>query len=175
MSTLEYFADFLLCPIYVCFIMHYNTDPVLHMIGMVLLGVLFWTFLEYATHRWFSHGWLHEQHDDHHVHPKDLVGNTPWMTFALTGIFWGLFWVLFDTNSASSLTSGLLIGYLIYGSIHVKLHHVDPQTFSRPMAALYRHHAGHHRGGRYNFGVTTTIWDRLLGTYAASGTRERQG
>lgn len=53
--------------------------------------------------------------------------------------------------------------------IHVRFHHHDADArLSRYVAFMNRHHAGHHRGGRGNFGVSSPIWDFVFGTYRHS-------
>lgn len=166
MNSIEFFADFFMVPVFIIFMMHYNQASILFMVSLILTGMILWTLVEYIMHRYLFHNtWLFkEQHDDHHRKPKALIGNAPWMTFVSTLGLWTSIWALFDGDTASALTSGILVGYLIYSSIHVKLHHGDPKTFTKQMARLYRHHSAHHRGGSKNFGVTTDWWDRICGT-----------
>lgn len=166
LNSIEFFADFFLVPVFIMFMMHYNEETLPVMISILLVGILSWTFYEYLMHRFLfhHHPWFVDQHDDHHAKPKALIGNKPWMTAVATAVVWGLIWTIAGVDIASAYTSGLLLGYLIYSGIHVNLHHGDPETFSRTLAKLYRHHAGHHRGGKTNFGVTVDWWDRVFGT-----------
>lgn len=166
LNTAEFFADFFLVPIFIMFMMHYNNESLPVMIVMLSFGMLSWTLYEYLMHRFLfhCHPWFITQHDDHHAKPKALVGNKPWMTAVATAAVWGVIYVMVGVDIASAYTSGLLLGYLIYSGIHVNLHHGDPKTFSKPLAKLYAHHAGHHRGGKTNFGVSVDWWDRLFRT-----------
>lgn len=168
MSSLEYVADFLMVPIYIIIMMHYNDESIGMMTGLIVVGFLTWTFYEYLIHRFLSHHgpkWFIDQHDDHHRLPKQFLGNKPWMTALAASGLWCLIYLSFGIDIASAYTSGTLIGYLIFSAIHVNVHHGDPATFNRVMAYLYRHHVAHHRGGKSNFGVTVDWWDRLFGTH----------
>lgn len=75
-----------------------------------------------------------------------------------------------DLYLVSSIALGSSIGYAIYGQLH-ELIHRDPSLARRLVPQLYRHHMFHHRARsaleEQNFGVLTTFWDRLFGTYAA--------
>ena len=71
---------------------------------------------------------------------------------------------------AICITLGSSIGYALYGHLH-ELIHRDPGLARHLAPRLYRHHMLHHRtrreGDEHNYGVLTTFWDRLFGTYAA--------
>lgn len=167
MDEAAYYADFLLVPLYIIVLMHENNLSLRWMSAFIGIGFLAWTLFEYLTHRYILHSttMFGDQHDDHHQHPKDLIGNPPWMTFAITAVTWISLWFLTTSDIASALTTGLLIGYLVYSEIHMQLHHANDVSSSPwPIPALYRHHSGHHRGGKTNFGVTTTLWDHVFRT-----------
>lgn len=167
LNEVEFFADFFLVPVFIMFLMHYNTSSVMEMFAILGAGMISWTLYEYLMHRFLfhRHPWFIDQHDDHHRAPKALVGNKPWMTAAATCVVWGGFYLILGENFASSYTSGVLLGYLIYSGVHVNLHHGDPQTFTRILSHLHRHHSAHHRGGKTNFGVSVDWWDRIFGTH----------
>ena len=64
-----------------------------------------------------------------------------------------------------------MLGYLAYVGVHYALHHVNslgptwlPASLRVWLRNLIRAHAVHHHQTQYNFGVTTTIWDRVFGT-----------
>lgn len=166
LNALEYFADFFIVPICVMFIMHYNTETIGFMISMVVVGAVSWTFAEYWLHRYVLHGkgTFGTQHTEHHMRPKALIGNPPWLTVvSMLGLL-GFTWVISNYDFASAFTAGVLCGYLIYAAIHVNLHHRAPEEYGPTMARLYEHHKGHHRGGQYNYGVTVDWWDRVFKT-----------
>lgn len=72
-------------------------------------------------------------------------------------------WVLWGTGVAVGY-AGFLVGYGAFLFVHYAVHHWT----IRPTDTLYRlkmMHAAHHRLDDVNYGVTTTLWDRVFGTY----------
>lgn len=134
------------------------------------IGLIGYSLIEYVFHRWLLHGSLTRDHKLHHVEPSaahampfstGLAAHTVMLVTLSLGI--GL-------DLALCITLGSSIGYAIYGQLH-ELIHRDPSLARRLTPRLYRHHMLHHRtrsgGDEYNFGVLTTFWDRLFGTYDA--------
>jgi cyclopropane-fatty-acyl-phospholipid synthase len=128
-------------------------------------GLIVWSFLEYALHRFILHGVdpFRRWHAEHHDNPSALVG-TP--TFYSATLFVLLVFVpacaLTDFWKGSGLTLGVLIGYLAFGSIHHAVHHWRPRT---PWLKRRKQlHALHHRLGDRHFGVSTSFWDRIFRT-----------
>lgn len=80
------------------------------------------------------------------------------------------FWPIAEYDGirpAASWLTGLLAGYLTYCAVHYVVHHFGSGGHGL-IGRRKRQHAVHHHGkGNYNSGVTTTLWDRLLGTLAA--------
>jgi sterol desaturase/sphingolipid hydroxylase (fatty acid hydroxylase superfamily) len=135
-----------------------------HPLG-VLAGLVVWTFLEYATHRWLLHGFTGRTYDFlHGGHHRDasnvrraLVPLTHSAAIAL--VLHAVAWAL---DGWSSL-AGLLAGYLVFEIVHVMLHKRGLRMLLPK--ALRRHHARHHWVEQNAaFGVTSTLWDRALGT-----------
>lgn len=93
----------------------------------------------------------------HHALPKDMIGVASWGTFAGFAIIWLLL--------GASFTAGFMLGYLTYCTIHVRMHHGNKAHFWRYVAFMHHHHAGHHRGGKGNYGVTSPVWDYIFNTY----------
>jgi sterol desaturase/sphingolipid hydroxylase (fatty acid hydroxylase superfamily) len=147
LSARGYFLDFALLPLaigaLVCFC---GTGPV-----GIAAGFAAWTLAEYWIHRLIFHGHtpFEPMHQMHHALPKD--------TFAGFAAIWLLF--------GASFCTGFMLGYLAYCAIHVRMHHGNRANFSRYVAFMFDHHAGHHRGGQGNFGVTSPIWDFVFRTF----------
>jgi sterol desaturase/sphingolipid hydroxylase (fatty acid hydroxylase superfamily) len=59
--------------------------------------------------------------------------------------------------------AGAYLGWLYYGILHHVEHCTDLSLSS--YRRLRRHHLLHHAMISTNFGVSTTLWDRLFGTY----------
>ena len=133
-------------------------------------GLIGYTFIEYAFHRWVLHGLLPRDHQLHHLEPF-APHAMPFSTglSAHTAMLVVLS-VCLSLDLALCVALGTSIGYALYGQLH-ELMHSDPGLARRLMPRLYRHHMLHHprgcRGDERNFGVLTTFWDRLFGTYAA--------
>ncbi len=135
--------------------------------AIVFAGVVAWTVLEYAIHRFVLHGLrpFSDWHAEHHQRPSALICAPTLVSATLIA---GL--VLLPTLlcvgplRASALTLGVLAGYLAYSTMHHAAHHWRPSSgWAR---GCKRRHALHHRdakpGGHY--GVTTGFWDRVFAT-----------
>jgi sterol desaturase/sphingolipid hydroxylase (fatty acid hydroxylase superfamily) len=133
-------------------------------------GLLGYSLVEHAFHRWVLHGLLIQDHRRHHLEPV-APHAMPFSTglAAHTALLVVLSLAL-GLDPALCVTLGASIGYALYGQLH-ELFHRDPSLARRLMPRLYRHHMLHHRGGPEdgvrNFGVLTTVWDRVFRTYAA--------
>ena len=134
-----------------------------------VIGLAGYSLIEYGFHRWVLHALQTRGHDLHHFEPfaphampfsTGLSMHTAMLVVLAIG---------FGVDLALCVTLGSSIGYAIYGQLH-ELIHRDPSLARRLTPRLYRHHMLHHRNGsggaEHNFGVLTTFWDRLFGTYA---------
>lgn len=130
-----------------------------------LAGLLLWTLIEYAMHRFVFHGVepFQRLHAEHHRRPLALIA-TPtlvsvvlisvlvWLPATLTGGFW----------LGSAATLGVTLGYFVYGVIHHGVHHWRAK--GAWMRQCKRQHAIHHHNPRINYGVTMRWWDRAFGS-----------
>ena len=73
-----------------------------------------------------------------------------------------LFGLVLPASHALLLSGGLAAGYAIYGLSHGIIHST---SFRHPLSRRWaaRHHIHHHHPDK-NFGVTTPLWDIILGT-----------
>jgi sterol desaturase/sphingolipid hydroxylase (fatty acid hydroxylase superfamily) len=131
----------------------------------VVLGLLIFSFLEYFFHRWMFHTRIPLFEQGHRMHHEHPLGYDSLPFFLPAVVLLGLtsLCVLsMPTGFALLLTGAITFGYIIYGLSHFTIHHVH---FKQP---LLRHWAGAHHVHHYhpdcNFGVTTLLWDVLLGT-----------
>lgn len=133
-------------------------------------GVVAWTLAEYGIHRIVFHSvaTFRGMHDVHHAKPKDWIGVATWGTALAFAATWVCAYSISGGAVASVFTAGVIVGYLFYSAIHIRFHHGDPRSMGRYVRFMARHHNGHHRGGRSNFGVSSPIWDFAFGTYRAS-------
>jgi sterol desaturase/sphingolipid hydroxylase (fatty acid hydroxylase superfamily) len=130
-----------------------------------LTGLLFFTFVEYAFHRWLFHGVIgafRHGHSEHHLHP-DNDGALPFFAPPTAMLAFAMLLTLFVRIDVAALfVGGVACGYACYGLGHTVIHrHRFALAWPRDWAA--RHHIHHNHPGK-NFGVTTPLWDVLLGT-----------
>lgn len=130
------------------------------------VGLLAWTALEYALHRWVLHRVppFRRLHALHHEHPVALIGTPTWLSAPLFLSLWAVLAHEASAPTASGIATGLMVGYIAYGFVHNAVHH----RLSRRGSWLHRakeRHARHHRAGSMtDFGVSTGLWDRVFGT-----------
>lgn len=148
------------------------------------LGWLTWTLMEYWLHRtmfhWVPDTWWGERfhfylHGVHHQWFNDRyrLVMPPAASMAVAVV------VVATLAGASALVSpwlepswtyayfaGIVLGYMVYDLTHYYIHHAKPNN---PIGlALRSHHNKHHHNARYadkKFGVSSTLWDHVFGTY----------
>lgn len=137
-------------------------------------ALLTWTLLEYVLHRWLFHppeSWgnfgrlVHSIHRKHHDQPHDEVfALVPPVNAAVVLLFLtGIFSLVVSARGLAVFIGVFLLGYLFYEFLHLAFHHRKPRTvFGR---FLHTHHMRHHASGDAgNYGVSSPLWDWLLGT-----------
>ena len=140
--------------------------------AIALLGFAGWTLIEYVLHRFVLH-WLQpfkRWHILHHQHPAALICTPTILSAALIVLLVFLPALLLgDIWRACALTLGLVTGYLVYALLHHALHHGHPT--SKWLKKRQHWHALHHRPSQRSdcFGVTTEVWDHVLGTAFRAG------
>jgi len=172
LSRFLYFGDFVACPLAVVGLF----ISVLALRDWTAIGVWFltfipglfaWTFVEYAVHRWIYHSvrYFDKMHDAHHQEPMSLIGAP---SFASIILIFVVFYVpLYFANhaSAAGFTSGMLVGYFGYQLVHYASHHWTLKPGSLLYRARVRHMAHHYRNVEGNYGIVTSLWDRVFATY----------
>ncbi len=131
----------------------------------IALGLLIFSFVEYAFHRWMFHTNIPlfaAGHRAHHAHPLGYDSLPFFLPAVIVLAATVLIAMLLPTGFALLLMSALTFGYVAYGLSHFAIHHV---AFKRPWLRRWAgaHHI-HHYHPETNFGVTTLWWDDLLGT-----------
>ncbi|MGN6789967.1 MAG: sterol desaturase family protein [Rhodanobacteraceae bacterium] len=130
-----------------------------------LCGLFAFTFIEYAAHRWLFHGNtgpFKTGHDHHHVDPLGYDA----LPFFMPPLFMCALGLLFSlaipVGYAFLLAGTIAMGYAAYGLSHVVIH---VHRFKSPaMRRWAGFHNIHHYHPDANFGVTTGLWDVILGT-----------
>ena len=143
--------------------------------GLMALGLLTWTLIEYVLHRFLLHSrpqppaflsMVEKLHLGHHRNPQDerkitvpVSGSLP-IACGLLGLFrlvtgsWPL---------AALLMTGSIAGYVYYETVHFWIH--CGRRHDRWLGQRRANHLLHHFKHQTRcFGVTTQVWDQLLGT-----------
>ena len=135
------------------------------------VGLLGWSAVEYAVHRFVLHGMppFKRWHAEHHARPAALLGApTPLSAALLAALLVVPAWLLGDPWRAGGLVLGMLAGYLAYAITHHVIHHVrasEKSWLRRRQVWHERHHQGKDPGC---YGVTSGLWDQVFGTGRSS-------
>jgi sterol desaturase/sphingolipid hydroxylase (fatty acid hydroxylase superfamily) len=146
-------------------------------LGLVALGVAFWTLFEYAMHRFLVHWetdipparWLvYLVHGNHHESPNDPLRGL--MPFSVSLPVGALIWLACVSAMGAMGTwpfLGFMIGYVMYDTVHFACH----QWPMRGSLGLMfkRHHMRHHHINEHaNYAISALFWDRVFGTRIVS-------
>ena len=144
-------------------------------IGMLVLavGLFAFTFVEYMMHKHFFHmepdtpakdKLQYSIHGVHHDYPKDKdrLAMPPFVSAAYAAIFYLVFTLIMG-DYALYFLPGFLLGYTAYLGVHFIVHAYNPpKNF---LKILWVNHAIHHyKDPDTSFGVSSPLWDYLLGT-----------
>lgn len=134
-----------------------------------LSGLVVFSFVEYAVHRWLLHSpksALFYLHDAHHQDPKKISAFLFPTSFLLLMPLWCLLTLGLHLATASYFLVGLSGGYFYFDTLHHMEHNTRiNQLPFRWLKKKWAFHSVHHRGGRGNFGVITPVWDYAFGTH----------
>jgi len=128
-------------------------------------GLFLWTFFEYFLHKILYHELktpIKVGHDLHHDEPRALLG-VPW--YLTTVILIALYFLLasiFNPAATGVVMSFTWLGYIGYCFVHHAIHHFNWKN--KWFVEARRHHLVHHAKDNVNWGITTDLWDRILGT-----------
>lgn len=156
-------------------ILSFRSAAPLPVIITFAIGWVLWTFAEYALNRWLSHadegslllaGVFRHYHIRHHEDPEDIRYNLP-HPLAILITTSALFLLALFTplgTSSFSLTSGFLFGCWSFCFLHVLQHHYPAPSVGFLRNYWQNHFLHHDRYPDKAFGITTQVWDWLLGT-----------
>ncbi|MEK0441073.1 MAG: hypothetical protein RL403_51, partial [Bacteroidota bacterium] len=103
-------------------------------------------------------------HGVHHDYPKDKdrLAMPPFVSAAYAAIFYLVFTLIMG-DFALYFLPGFLVGYAGYLGVHYAVHAYNPpKNF---LKVLWVNHAIHHyKDPDSSFGVSSPLWDYLLGT-----------
>lgn len=142
-------------------------------IGMFFFGLISFTWVEYMVHRYVFHMKTYStvraklqytMHGVHHEFPKDKdrLAMPPLLSVTISTILLLLFRLVMG-DLVFSFLPGFLVGYAAYLSIHYMVHaFAPPKNFFR---MLWVNHGTHHyKNGEIIYGVSSPLWDYILGT-----------
>ena len=142
--------------------------------GLFLVGVVYWTLVEYLLHRFVFHyepksAWgkrLHfTMHGVHHDYPNDSTRlvMAPAISILLAFFFYLTPQLIVGSALTPAIFAGQVFGYICYDTLHYATHHLPMKR--GPFAWLKKHHLRHHYGDMHTgYGVTSPLWDIVFGT-----------
>ncbi|MTI31830.1 sterol desaturase family protein [Xanthovirga aplysinae] len=142
-------------------------------IGFFLIGWFSFTLIEYLTHRYVFHmvantdlrkKLQYTMHGVHHEFPKDKMrlAMPPILSLALGLLLLWIFNFIMGAY-AWAFVPGFAVGYSMYLGVHYVVHAYPPPK--NVLRKLWEHHAIHHyKDPERAFGVSSPLWDFLLGT-----------
>jgi sterol desaturase/sphingolipid hydroxylase (fatty acid hydroxylase superfamily) len=158
-------VDLTLCLLLVAEGWRLHTGGPLSAVLAVALGLFAFSFVEYFFHRWMFHTRIPlfaQGHRMHHERPLGYDSLPFFLPGAVLLVLTGLVVLILPTGFALLMMGSVTLGYIAYGLSHFTIHHV---RFKHPVLRRWAgaHHV-HHYHPDSNFGVTTPLWDVLLGT-----------
>lgn len=143
-------------------------------VATVLIGLLVFSFIEYFFHRWMFHvgqSILVEGHSNHHANPRGYDALPFYLPMLIFSVLLGISSLLLPWSVSLLLIGAMMFGYILYGSCHFIIHHY--RFKSRILQTWAAYHHVHHVHPDKNFGVTSPLWDKLLGTFYMPGRRQQ--
>jgi 4-hydroxysphinganine ceramide fatty acyl 2-hydroxylase len=169
----------------ICLALAYGDSDVnfIHVIWMLPLGMIAFSFFEYFIHRFLFHfnattdKQLELQYNIHGVHhefprDKDRLVMPPLISILLSAFFFFLYRFLMG-DYGLIFFAGFVSGYSTYLIIHYAVHALKPpRNF---LKYLWRHHSHHHYSSVHSaFSVSFPLWDIIFGTMPAIRDKEKE-
>ena len=142
-----------------------NRFGVLAPLLTVAAGLLVFSLIEYSFHRWLFHvgqSSMREGHDKHHDDPHGYDALPFFFPPIAMLLLAGLLDLFLPTSTAFLLAGSTAAGYASYGVAHTIIHAI--RFRNRAAVKWAANHHIHHHHPDCNFGVTTPLWDIVLGT-----------
>ncbi len=126
-------------------------------------GLFAWTLFEYVIHGVLGHAhrtFVTPLHAVHHRDPRAVFALGAWLPAA---VVLGGAWLMFGGGRAVVFCAGIASGFAAYELMHYRIHFASPSCALE--ARLRARHLAHHLSAPDAiFGVTTRLWDVVLGT-----------
>lgn len=146
--------------------------------ALQLQGVVLWQFIEYCIHRFLFHARVASYwaitvhflfHGNHHKFPKDKerLVFPPIPAAAIASCIYGLLCLLLPKPTATALMSGVILGYIGYDCLHYGMHHAAylPGGLLQELKGRHSHH--HYSDYDHGYGISSVLFDIVLGTRAS--------
>lgn len=160
------------------YMLYYSHTTLGYGIGKVSLvflsAIFFWSFFEYVMHRFLFHlvsdnkrltRFVYVLHGNHHEYPRDKqrLFMPPVPSLIISSIIFAVMYLVMG-GLTFMFWPGFILGYLIYGSMHYAIHAWNPPfKFMKPV--WRNHHLHHYKNDDKGFGVSSSFWDRVFGTF----------
>lgn len=145
----------------------------------LISGLFAWTWVEYAMHRFVFHFRPHTPwqervsflfHGVHHAQPmvRSRLVMPPVVSIPLAAVCYAVLHLAIGVVAGaptwvSPMFAGLLLGYVAYDMTHFATHHFRVRW--AVFQYIRRYHLHHHtQTPERRFGVTSPLWDIVLGT-----------
>jgi sterol desaturase/sphingolipid hydroxylase (fatty acid hydroxylase superfamily) len=176
------FRSFWIFPLLACFLLYLTSRAEAKsrfndLFWLMPIGILIWTLLEYALHRFVFHiqfpirdprlkEFVNSSHLAHHASPRDRTKVLVHPLYGLvisTILFTALLLISGSAFSAAGIMAGIWTGFLYYEAVHYRVHFSLSE--SGFIARQRRRHFYHHfTNNKRCFGVTSPLWDYVFGT-----------
>lgn len=145
------------------------------LVTSALVGGVTWTAAEYGLHRFAMHqmrgrGLASVEHLKHHAEVTYFspASKKVASAAATTAVAFPAATVVAGRRRATAFTAGMIGTYFAYEVAHRRTHTHPPRGAYGRWAR--RSHLHHHFGAPMrNFGVTSPVWDKVLGSYDEPG------
>lgn len=161
----EFGIDLVLATVLIVEGLRYRSGPLWLVFVAIPLGFFIFSFIEYFFHRWMFHSHIPLFEHGHRMHHEQPTGYDS-LPFFLPGMvalgLTALCILVMPVGFACLMMGAATVGYLVYVMSHFIVHHI---RFRQPLLMRWAafHHIHHHHPDK-NFGVTTPLWDIILGT-----------
>ena len=173
LSPVYFYAALVVCLLALTPGANFSSRRIILLLG---LGILSWTLIEYVLHRFIFHYDAHSEfgkkfvyaaHISHHENPRatNRLFSGLLISLPIATAYLLLAWIATRSLTAAVyLFTGLVAGYCCYEWLHFQAHHRRPRL--RLFRYLRRYHLLHHyQSPDHRFGVTSPLFDVLLGTF----------
>jgi dihydroceramide fatty acyl 2-hydroxylase len=148
------------------------------LLALQLQGIVLWQAIEYTIHRFLFHARVSSYwgitihflfHGNHHKFPKDAdrLVFPPLPAAAIASCIYALLLLALPAPTATALMSGVILGYIGYDCLHYGMHHAVhlPGGLLQELRTRHAHH--HYCDSEHGYGISSVLYDVLLGTRTA--------